>query len=74
LRTETADGTVVRMALRATVLSWLRRTPDKSDELEEAEIDAASEEYSEKRSDDFIDEFFMTSRNEFEGDQDAPRR
>jgi hypothetical protein len=62
------------MALRATVLSWLRRTPDKSDELEEAEIDAASEEYSEKRSDDFIDEFFMTSRNEFEGDQDAPRR
>jgi hypothetical protein len=62
------------MGLKDTVLGWLRGTPDKSDELEDAEIDAATKEYSEERADDMVDKRFGTSAGEFEGDQDAPRR
>ena len=43
------------MALKNTILGWLGRTPDKSDELEDAEIDEATREYSEERTDDMID-------------------
>jgi hypothetical protein len=62
------------MGLKDTVLGWLRGTPDKSEELEDAEIDAATKEYSEERADNMLQERFGTSPGEFESDQDAPRR
>ena len=62
------------MGLKDTILGWIRGTPDKSDELEDAEIDAATREYSEERTDDMIDRRFGTSPGEFEDDQSAPRR
>ena len=62
------------MALKNTILGWLGRTPDKSDELEDAEIDAATNEYSEERTDNLLQERFGTRPGEFESDQDAPRR
>ena len=62
------------MALKDTILGWLGRTPDKSDELEDAEIDAATREYSEERTDDMLDKRFGGSSGEFESDQSAPRR
>ena len=61
------------MALKNTILGWLGRTPDKSDELEDAEIDAATKEYSEERTDNIVQERFGTRPDEFESDQSAPR-
>ena len=60
------------MGLKDTVLGWIRSTPDKNEELEDAEIDAATREYSEERTDDMIDRRFGS--DDFEGDQSAPRR
>ena len=37
------------MGIKETVLGWLRSNPVKSDELEEAEIDEATREYSAAR-------------------------
>ena len=62
------------MAVKDTILGWLRRTPDKNEDLEDAEIDAATEEYAAERADNFADQVFRTSTDEFENDQDAPRR
>jgi hypothetical protein len=61
------------MALKDTILGWLRGSPDKSEELEDAEIDAATKEYSAERTDDMIDKRFGTAPDEFESDQQAPR-
>ena len=62
------------MALKDTILGWIRGAPDKSDALEDAEIDSVTKEYSEERTDDMIDKRFGTSPDEFESDQEAPRR
>jgi hypothetical protein len=62
------------MALKDTILGWLGQTPDKSDELADAEIDAATKEYSEERADDMVDRRFRASPDEFESDQSAPPR
>jgi hypothetical protein len=62
------------MGLKDTVLGWLRGTPDKSDELEDAQIDAATKEYSEERAEHILDERFGRRPGEFESDQDTPRR
>lgn len=62
------------MALKNTILGWLGRTPDKSDELEDAEIDAATKEYSSERADNMLQERFGSTPGEFESDQEAPRR
>ena len=62
------------MALKDTILGWLGRTPDKSDELEDAEIDAATKAYSEERADNMLQERFGSTPDEFESDQEAPRR
>ncbi len=62
------------MALKNTILGWLRGTPQKSEELEDAEIDEATREYSEQRTDEMIDRRFGTSGDAFESDQDGPRR
>jgi hypothetical protein len=61
------------MALKDTILGWLGRSPDKSDELGDAEVDEATKEYSEERADDMVDKRFGTSPDEFESDQSAPR-
>ena len=60
------------MGLKDTILGWIRSTPDESEELEDAEIDEATREYSEQRTDDMIDRRF--GADDFEGDQSAPRR
>ena len=62
------------MALKQTILGWLRRAPGKSDELEDAEIDEVSKEYSAQRADDIVDKRFGASSGEFESDQEAPGR
>ena len=61
------------MALRDTVLGWLRRAPAKSNELEDAEIDELTREYSEARADDMVDKALGATPGEFESDQQAPR-
>jgi hypothetical protein len=61
------------MALKDTILGWLRRSPDKREELEDAEADAATSAYSEQRMSDMVDQRLGTSPGQFEHDQEAPR-
>jgi hypothetical protein len=61
------------MALKDTILGWLGRTPDKSDELEDAEADAADKEYAEQKAENIMQERFGSVPGEFESDQEAPR-
>ena len=61
------------MALKDTILGWIRRDPDKSDALEDAEIDAADKEYAEQKTDNIVQERFGSTPDEFESDQSAPR-
>ena len=61
------------MALKDTILGWLRGTPQKREELEDAEADAATAEYAEQRIDDTVDQHLGTSPGQFEHDQEAPR-
>ena len=61
------------MAIKTTILGWLRSTPDKNDELDEAEADEAAREYSSDRADTIVETRFRGRPGEFEGDQDGPR-
>ena len=61
------------MALKETILGWLGRTPDKTDELEDAEIDAADEEYAEPKAENTMQERFGSVPGESEQDPEAPR-
>ena len=61
------------MALKDTILGWLRGTPEKREALEDAEADAATSEYAEQRMDDMVDQRLGTSPGQFEHDQEAPR-
>jgi hypothetical protein len=62
------------MALKNTILGWLRSTPDKDEELEEAEADEATREYSADRADTIAETRFRSRPGEFESEQDGPRR
>ena len=62
------------MGIRDTVLGWLRSTPDKDEEFEDAEIDEATREYSSDRADTIAETRFMGQPGEFEHDQDGSRR
>ena len=61
------------MAIKDTILGWLRSTPDKNEELEEAEADELTREYSSERADTIADTRMRTRPGEFESDQDGPR-
>jgi len=61
------------MGLKDTLLGWLRSTPEKSDELEDAEIDEATKQYSSDRTDTMLEERFGSRPGEFESEQDGPR-
>ena len=62
------------MALKNTILGWLRRDDEKSDDLDAAEADAATREYAEERAETMLEERFGTRPGEFEADgQSAPR-
>ena len=61
------------MSLKDTILGWIRTDPDKSDALEDAEIDAADKEYAEQKADNIVQERFGSTPDEFESDQSAPR-
>ena len=62
------------MAIKNKIFGWLRSTPDKDEELEEAEADEATREYSADRADTIAETRFRGRPGEFEGDQDGPRR
>lgn len=61
------------MAFKDTILGWLRSTPDKNEELEEAEADEATREYSSDRADTIAETKLRARPDEFEADQDGPR-
>ncbi len=61
------------MGLKDTVLGWLRSTPDKSKALEDAEIDAATKQYSSQRTDAMLDERFGSVQGEFDAEQERPK-
>ncbi len=62
------------MGIKDTVLGWLRTTPDKQDELEDAEADELTREYSADRADTVAGFELGGGRGDFESDQEAPRR
>ena len=61
------------MSFKDTILGWIRTDPDKSDALEDAEIDAADKEYAEQKAENTMQERFGSVPGEFEQDQEAPR-
>ena len=61
------------MALKNTILGWLRRDDEKTDELDAAEADAATREYAEQKAENLMQERFGSTPGEFESDQSAPR-
>lgn len=61
------------MGIRETMLGWLRSTPAKDDELEDAEIDEATREYSGERADTIAGFELGGGRGDFDRDQEAPR-
>jgi len=60
------------MSLKDTILGWIRTDPDKSDALEDAEIDAADKEYAKQKPDKLLQERFGSMPGEFESDQERP--
>ena len=62
------------MGIRETVLGWLRSTPNKADELEDAEADELTREYSADRADTVAGFELGGGRGDFDSDQEAPRR
>ena len=61
------------MGIRETVLGWLRTTPDKDEDLEEAANDEVAREYSAEKADAKANSLRWSSPDEFESDQQAPR-
>jgi hypothetical protein len=61
------------MGIKQTVLGWLRTSPDKNEDLEEAAIEESTREYSSDKADMKVDSLLGTSTGEFESDQHAPR-
>lgn len=62
------------MALKSTILRWLRATPEKDAALEDAEIDEATRAYAEARANEIAEHRLGTTSGEFEHDQSEPRR
>jgi hypothetical protein len=69
-----ASDTLGHVGIRETVLGWLRSTPDKDEELEDAEADELTREYSAERADTVAGFELGGGRGDFESDQEAPRR
>ena len=61
------------MALKDTILGWLRRDPEKREALEDAEADATTREYAEQKTDAAVEDHLGGSVGAFESDQEAPR-
>jgi hypothetical protein len=61
------------MGVKDTVLGWLRSSPDKSEDLEDAEIDAATRDYSSHKTDQMLEERFGSRPGEFDSEPDGPR-
>ena len=62
------------MGIKDTVLGWLSSTPEKADELEDAEADELTREYSADRADTVAGFELGGGRGEFDHDQEAPPR
>ena len=62
------------MGIKDTLLGWLSSTPDKGDDLEDAEADELAREYSADRADTIAGFELGGGRGDFESDQEAPRR
>lgn len=74
LAAEASTGYARGMALKSKILGWLRSTPAKDDELEDAEADELTREYSAGRADTIAGFELGGGRGDFERDQEAPRR
>jgi hypothetical protein len=61
------------MGIRETIQGWLKQDPDKNEELEDAAIDEASDEYGIYRGDMGTQSRMLGREGEFEDDQQAPR-
>jgi hypothetical protein len=61
------------MGIRETVAGWLRATPDKDKDLEDAANDEVAREYSAAKADAKAESLRWSSPDEFESDQQAPR-
>lgn len=61
------------MAIKTTILGWLRRPPGRDEELKQAEIDARPGRRSSDKEDFIAAEKFGMRSREFEGGQDKPR-
>jgi hypothetical protein len=62
------------MGIKDTLLGWLSSTPEKSDELDDAEADELAREYSADRADTVAGFELGGGRGDFDRDQEAPRR
>ena len=62
------------MGIKDTVRGWLSSTPDKADELEDAEADELTREYSADRADTVAGFELGGGRGDFDRDEEAPRR
>jgi len=62
------------MALKNKILGWLGSTPEKDEELEQAEADELTREYSADRADTVAGFELGGGRGDFDRDQEAPRR
>ena len=62
------------MGIKDTLLGWLSSTPDKADELEDAEADELTREYSADRADTIAGFELGGGRGDFDRDEEAPRR
>ena len=61
------------MAIRNTILGWLRRPLGKDEEREQAEMDARPGRRSSDKEDVIAAEKFGMRSREFDGGQDKPR-
>jgi hypothetical protein len=61
------------MGIKDTVLGWLRATPDKQDQREDAEADEVAREYSAEQADTVAGMRLGGGRGDFESDQEGPR-
>jgi hypothetical protein len=69
-----AGDTLGHVGIKETMLGWLRSTPDKNEELEDAEADELTREYSADRADTVAGFELGGGRGDFESDQEAPHR
>jgi hypothetical protein len=62
------------MALKNTILGWLRQDPDKGKQERQAEANEVDREYGNAEADAYTDLRLGSGRDHFEDDESAPPR